>query len=77
MSSKKSKERCKITEYQGSYKNANKVRDPIRKPVDILRTEGEGNYQTTNRENFVPHQIKPNLQKDQKKNKLYQINPWI
>ena len=75
MSSKKSKERCKITEYQGSYKNANKIRDPIRKPVDLLRSEGKGNYQTTNRENFIPHQIKPNLQKRPKEEQTVSNQP--
>eukprot|EP00111_Clytia_hemisphaerica_P001568 TCONS_00004478-protein len=56
--STKAKGPCQFSEYQTRYKgDASKIRDPIRKPDDQLKNEGQVDYNTTHSEKFPAHQI--------------------
>ena len=49
---------CQFSEYQTRYKgDASKKRDPIRKPDDQLKNEGQVDYNTTHLEKFPAHQV--------------------
>jgi hypothetical protein len=54
----KTKGPCQFTEYQTMYqKNAGVGRDPVRKPNDQLRNEGDVEYHTTHKEKFPAYEI--------------------
>lgn len=49
---------CQYSEYQTMYKkNQGHNRDPIRRPEDLLRNEGEVDFKTTHKDKFPAHQV--------------------
>ena len=68
--STKPKGPCEFSEYQRRYQgNSTTKRDPIRKPDDQLKNEGNVDYNTTHHDRFPAHQIEP--RKDEKKPQMY------
>lgn len=54
-----SKQPCQFSEYQTKYKQNEKVpRGPIVRPEDVIKNEGEVDYNTTHKEKFPAHQVK-------------------
>lgn len=54
----KNNEPCQFSEYQTMYKqNENVKRGPIARPEDVLKNEGNVDYNTTHKEKFPAHHI--------------------
>lgn len=52
------KEPCQFSEYQRQYKDNDKVqRGPIVRPEDVLKYEGDVDFNTTHKEKFPAHQV--------------------
>lgn len=62
----KSKQPCQFSEYQTMYKdNQNVQRGPIVRPEDMLKNEGEIDYNTTHKDKFPAHMIQKRSDKKQ------------
>ena len=70
-----SKEPCMLSEYRGNYLNAKTQRDPINKPKDMLKPDGEVDYDTMNKKHFTTHKLEPKQKQNNGAKYVKQMDP--
>ena len=60
-------DKCHVSEYQTRYHKVQPKRGPFHRPTDLIHTEGPLIDHTTQRADFVPHEVSPRKPKEQEK----------